>query len=408
MGLMWSKISRSRPHDLKFDPNKSVALCVGIDEQHHRTYKDKSLGKIVAKDAEAMSEAITNHLGLNLDEVKVRKSSAQPSDCTKKGLNTLFVEIAGKVQEGGIFIFYFAGHGILVGERCVLLAPAHFAGNENLDSGISGKNLVEWLQEAGCKADHVLVILDCCYAGDLGTVLTAPDNVHRIKSDLFVMCGCATREKCSSFDALEHSIFIYFLLCYLKQRKPSKGQFLIKEAMEYVKKLCLSFSSLIVSHDKEHLKMTPNLKTTVSNCKDELDSSKFEVVIQLLEWDRSKPLKPVPHSEVEKWLRSPTIQGALSTLYAKVPISDHKELQDGIFCALLYSAASLQYVHDKTHLKERNLFLTTVISVLGAISFAYPNIDVTIFQLMKGLLHYTDKTAGKMNRDSMQSLQPLS
>ena len=252
MGLMWSKISRSRPHDLKFDPNKSVALCVGIDEQYHRAYKDKSLGKIVAKDAEAMSEAITNHLGLNLDEVKVRKSSAQPSDCTKKGISTLFVEIAGKVQEGGIFIFYFAGHAILVGERCVLLAPADFAGNENVDSGISGKNLVEWLQEAGCKADHVLVILDCCYAGDLGTVLTAPDNMHRIKSHLFVMCGCAAREKCSSFDALGHSIFIYFLLCYLK-RYPSKGQFLIEEAMEYVKKLCLSFSSLIENHDKEHL-----------------------------------------------------------------------------------------------------------------------------------------------------------
>ena len=111
----------SGPHNaLEFDQNKSVALCIGIDEQYHHAYKGKSLKDIIAKDAEAMSEAITNHLRLYLDQVKVRKSSAQPSDCIKKGISTLFVEIARKVQEGGIFIFYFAGHSILVRERCVL------------------------------------------------------------------------------------------------------------------------------------------------------------------------------------------------------------------------------------------------------------------------------------------------
>ena len=343
-----------------------------------------------------MSKAITNHLGLYLDQVEVRKSSAQPSDCTKKGISTLFVEIARKAQEGGIFIFYFAGHGILVRERCVL-APADFAGRENLDSGISGKDLVEWLHEAECKADHVLIILDCCYAGDLGTVLTAPEIMLRIKSNLFVMCGCAAKEKCLSFEALGHSIFNYFFLRYL-EKHPCKEQFLIKEAMEYI----LSFSSLIVRHEEKHLlvcKMHPILKTAVS--KDEIDSSKFEAVIQLLEGNRSEPLEPVPHSKVEKWLRSPTIQDALRTLNAWMPFSDHKELLEGIFCALLYSAASIQCANDKTHLEERNLFLTMAISILGTISFAYPNVDVTIFQLRKGLLHYwAAAIIGELSEDS--------
>ena len=397
-------------HDvLKFDQTKSVSLCVGIDKQFHRGYKDKSLGNIVAKDAETTSEAITNHLGLNQDQVKLRTASAQPYDCTKRGMGTLFVEIAGKVQEGGIFIFYFAGHGILVRERCVL-APADFAGRENLDSGISGKDLVGWLHEAGCRADHVLVILDCCYAGDLGTILTAPDNMLRIKPSLFVMSGCAAREKCSSVNALGHSIFTYFFLHYL-ERHPCKGQFPIKEAMEDINELCLSFSSLVVGHDEEHLrprKMSPNLEKLdvsvddVDVSIDEPDASRFGFVIQLLEQGHPKP---VPHLEVEKWLKSPTIQDALSTLYAKVTIPDHEELQEGIFCAMLYSAASIQYVHDKTHLEERNLFLTTVISVLGAIGFAYPEVNATIFHLITGLQHYSEAAiVGKMSKDSLNNL----
>ena len=400
----------SGSHDvLKFDQNESVSLCVGIDKQFHRAYQGKSLGNIVSKDAEATSEAITNHFGLNPDQVKVRISSAQPYDCTKRGMGSLFVEIARKVQKGGMFIFYFAGHGILVRERCVL-APADFAGRENLDSGISGKDLVEWLHEAGCKADHVLVILDCCYAGDLGTILTAPDNMLRIKPSLFVMSGCAAREKCSSVSALGHSIFTYFFLHYL-ETYPCKGQFPIKEAMEDINELCLSFSSLVVGHDEELLrprKMSPTLEKLDISVDDmdvsidQPDSSRFGCVIQLFEPGRPKP---VPHIAVEKWLKSPTIQNALSTLYAKIPISDHEELQEGIFCAMLYSAASIQYVHDKTHLEERNLFLTTVISVLGAIGFAYPEANATIFHLMTGLLHYSEAAiVGRMSKASLNNL----
>lgn len=399
----------SSSHDiLQFDHEKSVALCIGVDEQFHHDYASKSLGDIVARDAQAMGEAFSTHLGLDFDEVKVRKSSAQPDDCTKKGIGTLFLESAKKVQQGGIFIFYFAGHGILIGDRCVL-APADFAGKEDLNSGISGKDLVEWLHAADCKANHVLIILDCCYAGDLGTILTSPDNMLKIKPGLYVMCGCAAREKCTSVDALGHSIFTYFFLQYL-ERHQCIGRFAIKQAMEDISELCLSFSLLLISHDEEQLhagNMNPTLgrldvhahDIDVGIPIDEPDFCRFELIIRLFD----EGPKPFPHPVVEKWLKQSMIHEALTTLYTKVTLSE--ELQKGIFSAMLYSAASIQYVHDKTHLEERNLFLTTVISILGAIGFAYPEVNVTIFHLITGLQHYSQAAiVGEMKTKSLNDL----
>ena len=395
-------------HDiLEFDYKKSAALCIGIDKQLHPQYAKNSLGSIVAKDAREMGEAFVTNLGFTRDQVKVRVSSARPDDCTKPGLGTLFVKSADAVGENGIFIFYFAGHGYLVNGRCIL-APADFAGREDLNSGISGDDLVEWLHVAESKANHVLVILDCCYAGDLGTALTSPDNMLKIKPGLFVMCGCAAREKCTSIDALGHSIFTYFFLDYLK-RHHCIGRFAVKQAMEDITELCFNFSSLLVlySHEKGELRpgtMNPTLDTLDVHVNDlnedvpDFGGNRFELVVQL--FDQGRP-KPVPHPAVEKWLRLPATQNALHTLYSKVAFSE--ALQEGILSSLLYSAASIQYARDKSCLEERNLFLTTVISVLGAIGFACPEVNLTIFHLITGLEHYMAPVQ-RINTKSLDSL----
>ena len=393
---------RTSPRDvLEFNHDKSTALCIGINKRYHRKYagkNNKSFEKTIARDAEAMGEAFVSILGLNREHVEIRISSTQRDDCTKKGVNALFVESAKMVEERGIFIFYFAGHGVMIGDRCVL-APADFAGSEDLNSGISGNDLVEWLDVAECKADHVLIILDCCYAGNLGTTLTSPGNMLKIKLSLFVMCGCAAREKCMSVDALEHTIFTYFFLHCLKTHQckiqhQCMGQFAVKQAMEDITELCFNFSSLYLSyadHNKGELQprtMNPTLDRLdyreIEVGIDEPDSpSRLESVIQLFELGRPKP---APHSEVVKWLKSPMIQNALFTLYSKDTFSE--TLHKAILSALLYSAASIQYIHDKTHLEERNLFLMMVINVLGAIGFAYPEVDINMFHLITGLKHY--------------------
>lgn len=114
------------------------------------------------------------------------------------------VECAEKVEYGGNFVFYYSGHGDKSQGKFVLV-PTNF----NEVGGISGDDLVEWLNDAKCKDKNVLFVLDCCYAGNLGTTLTLHEDLT-IGAQLFVMCACAPGEKSLSIDALGHSIFTFY------------------------------------------------------------------------------------------------------------------------------------------------------------------------------------------------------
>ena len=395
------------PRDfLEFDCKKGIALCVGIDRQRHRHYASQSLGNIVIRDVEAMGKAFVDSLGLSENQVKVRVTSAHDADCTKRGVRALFMESAKKVEKSGIFIFFFAGHGYLVKDRC-MLAPADFAGMEDLTTVISGDNLVEWLYEAECKAKQVLVILDCCFAGDLGTTLTS-DKMLQIKPGLFVMCGCAAGENSMSIGALGHSIFTYFFLQYLETHQ-CRGGFAVKQAMEEITEMCFNFSSLLVSYEKGELQlceMHPTLDrlesqlAEISLSMDETDSGRLELLVQLFQRGQRKA---VPHPEVDKWLKSPAVNDSLCMLYSKASFSE--TLHEGILCSMLYSAASIQYGYDKTRLEERNLFIIIAINVLATVSLAYPEVNTTISHLISGLHYYSQPTfIGGVDRSSLNKL----
>jgi len=220
------------------------------------------------------------------------------------------------------------------------------------------------------------------------------------------MCGCAAEEKCSGFSALGHSIFAYFLLHYLKNH-PCVGQFAVKQAMEDIAELCFSFSSLLVSyyHDTEEIKsgkMNPTLLHRPRT--DEPDCSRFESLVQFFE--RGQP-KPKPHKEVDDWLNSGTVQTSLEILLLKFPFSE--TMRDGIFYAMLYSAASIQYRNDKSSLENKNLFIVIAISVLGTIGCVYPEVNITVSHLILGLQYYKVpiKRAAEEMKFNMEFLDDL-
>ena len=163
---------------------------------------------------------------------------AQKKACTLRFWSML------KSFKNGNFIFYFAGYGFEWHDRCVLV-PADF--NKKGESGISGDELVQWLNDAKCKAKNVLFIFDCCYAGSLGETLTCHKRLE-FNSNLFAMCGCAAKEKLSSIGGLGHSIFTYFLLDYLNTSE-YKGEIKIEQAMDVIAELCFSFSCLVMVLD---------------------------------------------------------------------------------------------------------------------------------------------------------------
>lgn len=387
---------------MKFDHHKGVALCIEIDKQFTKLYEDKSLGSVVTKNAEDMGKAFVTNWGLSQECVTVCTPSAQPEQCSRAGICNLFVKTARKAEQNSIFIFYFSGHGFSINRKCVL-APSDFVGTSKPNSGISGDDLVKWMREAQCQASYALFIFDCCYAGGLGTSLTSPSNVEKVIPEVFVMCGCAARERCTSIDALGHSIFTFFMLRYLVEHN-CMGQFAIKQAMEEITDLCFSLSSLIVTYSKKkhRLKfgrMNPTLHVSDVCRADVIDSSRYELLYSLY---RHGP-KPVPHPEIDRWLKSQAVQLALQNLLLSSKVQLFRErLNDGVLCALLYSTASIQVAHDKTHLKERNFFIRMTIIVLESIT---TKIELSVVQVIRGLRHYLQPL--KEDRIDVQTLEKL-
>ena len=373
------------PGVIKLDQKKDFVFCVGIDELHHRVCAaEYQQDKIIENDAKEIYKTFTTNLGLNCDQVKISIASNEHDDCTKEGLRASFVEYAEKVEENGNFIFYFAGHGFEWGDRCVL-APADF--DKKGESGISGDELVQWLNDANCKAKNVLFIFDCCYAGDLGERLTYNKTLE-INANIFAMCGCGAKESTRSIFGLGHSIFTYFLLDYLNTSE-CKGEIKIEQAMDVIAEFSFSFSSLLMvldSSKKLHCGLfNPRLfKSNVGIHQRSITTESGEVMA-LLQTLFKEPVKEKPHKIIDEWFQFPATQKSLDILSEKA--SSLEKLQNGIVSVLLYSLALLQYKHsdhDKDNLEKANLFLQIAIKVLREITIFSLEMDHVII----GLEHY--------------------
>ena len=72
------------------------------------------------------------------------------------------------------------------------LAPADF--DMTTAKFITGSVLNQWLIDSKCKARQVVFILDCCYAGGLGTDVNVTAGVPNLRSGLYVLSASTALE----------------------------------------------------------------------------------------------------------------------------------------------------------------------------------------------------------------------
>ena len=372
---------------LKFDREKDVALCVGINIQTNKDYNPPRL-ETSAKSARETYKAFITTLGLKDTQVKLSIASNN-NDCSKNGLQSSFLGSAKQVKEKGNFIFYFSGHACVLQERCIL-APADFA--KNKETGISGEDLVQWLNDADCKASNVLFIFDCCFAASLGEISTQ-SKVWRIPANLFVICGCAARETVISVGILGHSFFAYFLLDYLKTCVSGR-EFKIHQAIDVISDLCLGLCNLLLRYKEGKLQAAYSIPELQYNIQDQYihitnESKPTKPIISTLESLLKDPLSHQPHKMVKEWLQCSAVKKSLKILYDKASLPNNKNLQNCIVCFLIYSSVLVHYEYCKadknvTGLEEEDIFLQIAIEVSNEVTFC----NLTIDHVMVGLKQY--------------------
>ncbi|MFE3990265.1 caspase family protein [Streptomyces goshikiensis] len=165
------------------------AVVIGID-----TYPDAPLSGCVS-DANDVASC------LSLEQYDFDSLTLLNSRATRPNILKELSRIAYSEEhhgEGSILLFYFAGHGQVLGQAGHLVT--HDA--ENFDPGISLAQLAQLMESASLVFDHVVSILDCCHSGSAFTwtnsrPLRASDverEVQAVNESRCVLAACRPEE----------------------------------------------------------------------------------------------------------------------------------------------------------------------------------------------------------------------
>lgn len=161
------------------------ALLIGIDKYD----KFRSLSGCIA-DATNMKEMLERHENDDPNYSCRLLTSSDPQPVTRAALRTewrnLFHEFTGSI------LFYFSGHG----------APSETGGfivTQDATSAEPGLPMSELLQLATKSiAREVLIILDCCFAGDIGdipnTYLPGGSTQAQLRQGMTILAAAGPRE----------------------------------------------------------------------------------------------------------------------------------------------------------------------------------------------------------------------
>lgn len=229
-------------------PPNLYAVMVGVSD-----YKGDELDlKYAAKDATDISNALAASAKkfLNTDSkehvfiynMTTTKERYQLPD--KSNIKKVFEEIGKKATANDILLIFFAGHGVMEGEKkqfYFLTAEASktsAAGAVN-EVGISTAELTDWMKPSSIKAQKRILIFDACNSGqaikdfvkmgaddqnylaarndDKAQQVKAIDKLNE-KSGLFILSASASNQNAYEMGRYSQGLLTYSLLKAIKQQ----------------------------------------------------------------------------------------------------------------------------------------------------------------------------------------------
>ena len=155
------------------------ALVVGIND-----YPKSPLAGCI-NDANAMVAVLKKH-GDGSPNFDIRLLASPPVSVTRSGLREAITELF--VNECDIALLYFSGHGFVrSGDGYIVTTDA-----EQYDEGMSMTDILGLANNS--KARNRVIILDCCYSGNMGTPNTTASSVAQLAEGLTVLTASRDTE----------------------------------------------------------------------------------------------------------------------------------------------------------------------------------------------------------------------
>ncbi len=219
--------TESVPYELTIERKSSdeksdlYILAVGIN-----AYKNSKYNLNYANaDAQALSDSIEKKAQGIFG--KVYKTIVSDSFATKDGIEKAFREIADRARPQDSFVFFYAGHGILIenaadSAKNFYLVPHDVtqitnAGGELAAKGITANLLSEWTTRI--KAGKQLIILDACQSGGAIKAFSERGIAEEkamlqlaYSAGVVILTATGTEQQATEFKRLGHGVFTYALL----------------------------------------------------------------------------------------------------------------------------------------------------------------------------------------------------
>ncbi len=229
---------------LKVSAGNTQMLAFGMTD-----YTQMNALHCAGESASEVSKAFVKAQIVAEDNVLCISSSTNFDSCTYAGMKATVQQQARLVKPGGLFIFYFCGHGIKIRGACgnasiSAIAPADC--DRTAETLITATTLTRWLNYAN-KGVNAVFILDCCYAGGLAKQL-----LQVSKKRLCILSACADSQKSLECGPLGQTIFSYFLVYSLSKigSMDDLENLPLSDIFEECKYCCSALSSLAYKCDQ--------------------------------------------------------------------------------------------------------------------------------------------------------------
>jgi WD40 repeat protein len=196
-------------------------ITVGINQYKNPKY---NLNYSVP-DADAFAEVISANSDKIFTSVTIK--NIRDNDASKTNIIMALTEVAAKAGQEDVFIFYFAGHGVMSegsAEQTVdfFLVPndvVQMYGNDEslISNAISSNELMDLL--VNIKAQKQLVLLDACQSGgaiDQVAMRGAAEEKAMAQlarsAGVVVLAASGTQQYAAEFKDLGHGVFTYSIL----------------------------------------------------------------------------------------------------------------------------------------------------------------------------------------------------
>lgn len=190
---------------------RRLAVLIGIND-----YKSFAKLNFCRNDIVELAGLLRDPLGFD-SVLEFHENSDLKPDRT-----TIFTQLAElrspKINPDDLLVFYFSGHGIIIGDQDYLL-PIEASPKDAKNLGIKVDDLVGALQDTGCK--RIAMFIDACrepITGARGTAAIGEESKAVVsKAGIVAFFSCDPRDRSYEIEALQHGSFTYCILKAIKE-----------------------------------------------------------------------------------------------------------------------------------------------------------------------------------------------